>query len=142
MVHSKQELINKRIKKLTQEDFDLDAWKETTYAVLLKILPSDDPRLKQVINLKVDYGSWALRDATSSYNPIETAKKKGKEVLESVLDELDTNSLLGVLEAYMEPAAVEKIKNARSQDELKQVFSREKKELLTEIISQITFLER
>jgi hypothetical protein len=142
MGSSKEEIIKKRIEKLTQEDFDLEAWKETTFAVLSKIIDRDDSRLDQIRQLKVDYGSWALRDATSRYNPVETAKKKGKEVLESVIDELENENILSVTKEYLSSSSFENIAMAETLEELQKILSKEKKTDLTAIISQIILKER
>jgi hypothetical protein len=142
MGSSKEEIIKKRIEKLTQEDFDLEAWKETTFAVLSKIIDRDDSRLDQIRQLKVDYGSWALRDATSRYNPVETAKKKGKEVLESVIDELENENILSVTKEYLSSSSFENITMAETLEELQKILSKEKKTDLTAIISQIILKER
>lgn len=137
MGHSKLEIIKKRIEKLTQEDFDLEAWKETTYAVLLKCLPADDPRLKQIDQLKVDYGSWALRDATSKYNPIETAKKKGKEVLESIVDEIELLAPKDALAKILTPESIAAIQSNATHELLEKVLKKEKKESLINALIQL-----
>lgn len=86
-------LLDKQIEKLSVGDFDLDAWKSSTIHLLSIIFGDKDPKIKEIDHLKVDYGSWALRDATPKYKPIEGCKKKGREILEIAKDEID---LLGV----------------------------------------------
>lgn len=86
-------LLQKRIDKLSNEDFDLDAWKSGTISVLERVFGEQDPRIRKIEDLKVDYSSWALRDATSKYNPVETCKKKGMEILQTFIEEIE---LLGV----------------------------------------------
>lgn len=138
MSNSKAHIIKKRIDKLSNEDFDLEAWKETTFAILLKMLTDDDPRLEQINDLKVDYGSWALRDATSKYNPTETAKKKGREVLESIIDELEGSDITSVLREHLSASTFKKIEESSSQDSVLQVLKKEKKEDLALILSILT----
>jgi hypothetical protein len=137
MINSEAEIIKKRINKLDQEDFDLEAWKETTFSILQRILDTDDLRLKQINNLKVDYGSWALRDATSKYNPIETAKKKGKEVLESVLDDLALANPLDSLSETLSGSVLKKIAKSSKKEDLIKVLNKEKKENLVAALAAL-----
>ena len=95
-------LLKVQLKKLNSKDFDLEAWKSSTSAVLSMAFGADDPQVHEIQKLKIDYGSWALRDAKASYDPIETCKKIGKEVVEIALSQLgdskeinsDFNSIL------------------------------------------------
>ena len=82
-------LLEKQISKLAEKDFDLEAWKSSTIHLLSMLFSADDPKIKEIIGLKIDYGSWALRDSGSDYKPLESCKKKGKEILEIAKDELD-----------------------------------------------------
>ena len=82
-------LIDNQIDKLSKEDFDLDAWKGSTKYVLTLVFGPKDPKVAEIDNLKIDYSSWALRDSKSDYKPMETCKKKGREILEIAKDELE-----------------------------------------------------
>jgi hypothetical protein len=82
-------LLKKQIAKLDDPDFDLEAWKTGTITVLHRIFGENDPRAKQIENLKIDYSSWALRDSNANYKPVETAKRKGKEILITAIDEME-----------------------------------------------------
>ncbi len=42
-----------------------------------------------------DFGSWALRDASSSHNPVISCKKQGREIIEAAINELETFGLPG-----------------------------------------------
>ncbi len=89
MKESYIKLLKKRIEKLSSEDFDLESWKSGTTSVLERTFGENDPSIKKIDDLKIDYSSWALRDATSTYNPMETCKKKGKEILETLIEEIE-----------------------------------------------------
>ena len=82
-------LLKKQISKLDDEHFDLEAWKTSAITVLHRIFGESDPRAKQIDQLKIDYSSWALRDSNSNYKPVETAKLKGKEILNTAIDEIE-----------------------------------------------------
>jgi len=88
-VEKATKLLKRQVEKLSSEDFDLEAWKSSAIAVLTRIFGEDNSRIAQVENLKIDYGSWALRDAKASYNPLESCKKVGKEIIESAIDEIE-----------------------------------------------------
>ncbi|MEQ9466902.1 MAG: hypothetical protein RLN88_05785 [Ekhidna sp.] len=82
-------LLKKQISKLDEENFDLEAWKTSAIAVIQRIFGENDPRAKQVDSLKIDYSSWALRDSSSNYKPVESAKLKGREIMNSAVDEIE-----------------------------------------------------
>lgn len=86
-------LIDKQIEKLSAPDFDLEAWKSSAAHVIGIIFGQEDPKIKELEKLKIDYSSWALRDSGSDYKPIESCKKMGKEIMEIAKDEIE---LLGV----------------------------------------------
>ena len=91
---SKQvKLLQNQINKLTSDSFDLEAWKSATEACLIRVFGNTDSRIQQIRELKIDYGSWALRDAQGDYNPLKTCKKKGEEILLSAIDEIE---ILGI----------------------------------------------
>jgi len=83
------ELIKKQISKLDNDQFDLDAWKSSAYAVIKRIFGDFDPRLKQIEGLRIDYSSWTLRDSSAKYKPIESSKNIGREILQSALEEIE-----------------------------------------------------
>lgn len=95
MDHSKNaiKLLKKQIEKLENENFDLDAWKGGTQAVLERLFGSDSSKIQQLHAIKIDYSSWALRDSTSKYNPRDTVKRLGRELLDSAIDEIDLMGL-------------------------------------------------
>ena len=83
-------ILEDQVAKLDNKEFDLEAWKSSSISILARIFGKDDYRLKQIQDLKIDYGSWALRDASSSYNPLKSCKKIGREILETSIGELKT----------------------------------------------------
>lgn len=86
-------LLQKQIEKLKQPDFDLEAWKSATVALLSRIFGEGDSKVKQINELKIDYSSWALRDSNAKYKPVETCKKKGQAILEAAIDEIESFGL-------------------------------------------------
>lgn len=138
-------LLGKRIEKLDEPDFDLEAWKSATISTMEGFLPQSDARIKKINDLKVDYSSWALRDATSKYNPTETCKKKGKEILQAVIDELEieaeeeesATSVIGILSNHLPKASVKAIESSRDQQELVKILKKEKKDSLANALAEI-----
>lgn len=124
--------------RLEDEDFDLEAWKSSTTSMLTKIFGPSDPKIKQVDQLKIDYSSWMLRDSNAHYKPTETAKKKGKEILKTAIDEVE------IFGAGENPASLvlgkeleEELKNM-SDKERKKHFSSMKKEKLVDLLIKLT----
>jgi hypothetical protein len=83
------QLLQTKINKLENPDFDLEAWKTSVITTLIHVLGHQDARIKLINELKIDYSSWALRDATAGYNPEATCKKQGREILESIIEEIE-----------------------------------------------------
>lgn len=138
-------LLNKRIEKLDESEFDLEAWKSATISTMEGFLPETDPRIKKIDQLKIDYSSWALRDATSKYNPTETCKKKGKEILQAIIDELEieaemqeeATSVMSILERYFAKATLDSIEDSNTADDIFKILKKEKKESLAKALSGI-----
>ena len=89
MIDKYTAFLKKQITKLDQDDFDLEAWKSATISALERIYDHKDPKIRQIEQLKIDYSSWALRDSNANYKPIETCRKKGREILNTAIDELE-----------------------------------------------------
>jgi hypothetical protein len=134
-------LLRKRIEKLDDKEFDLEAWKEATMMVLGRIFGETDSSLKQIDNLKIDYSSWALRDATSKYNPAETCKKKGREILSSLIDELEVEnedqgvSVMDIIGKHLKAETIEALKD--DPDKGLSLLKKEKKDNLANSIAAI-----
>lgn len=131
-------LLKKQISKLEEDTFDLEAWKTSAITVLHRIFGETDPRAKQIENLKIDYSSWALRDSNSKYKPVETAKLKGKEVLNTAIEEIE---IFGAPENH----AAEVLGNdfakklqEMSDSERKKYFDGMKKGELVELLMKLT----
>ena len=131
-------LLKKQITKLDNEDFDLEAWKTSTKTVLHRIFGESDIRAKQIEQLKIDYSSWALRDSNSNYKPIETAKLKGKEILNTAIDEIE---IFGAPENHsMEVLGRDFVKKMQemTESERKKHFEAMKKEKLVGLLMKLT----
>lgn len=81
-------ILEKQIAALEAKDFDLEAWKKGAIARLSSIYPEDNIHIIQLQEIKIDYSSWALRDSNADYKPIDSCKKVGKTIIESVIDDL------------------------------------------------------
>lgn len=131
-------LLKKQISKLQDDNFDLEAWKTSAITVLQRIFGVSDLRARQIENLKIDYSSWALRDSNSNYKPIETAKLKGKEVLNTAIDEIE---IFGAPENHaMDVLGKDFVKKIQEMDEKdrKKHFDDMKKDKLVELLMKLT----
>ena len=131
-------LLKKQISKLEEENFDLEAWKTSAIAVLHRVFGDTDSRAKQIDQLKIDYSSWALRDSNSNYKPVETAKRKGKEVLNTAIEEIE---LFGAPENQdSNNADLDFVKKMQKMDdeERKKHLERMKKDKLVELLMKLT----
>ena len=90
MTEDYKKLLNEQLKKLDHEDFDFDAWKTSTTIALSRMFGPTDVKIKQLANLRVEYGnSWSMRAVSGSFDPISTAKKQGREIVAMAIKELD-----------------------------------------------------
>jgi len=82
-------LLQKRIEDLDAKNYNLAVWQNVTTLLLSRIFGAGNNYTKEVEGLKVEHSSWALRDATADYNPKETSKQLGREILELAIAELE-----------------------------------------------------
>ena len=83
-------LIKNQIEKLNLKDFDLDSWKDSTILVLDRIFGYDSEKIKKINDIHYDLSSWSLRDTLGTSAHFDTCKKKGKEILEVSIMEIET----------------------------------------------------
>ncbi len=86
-------LLKKQIEKLADKSFDLDAWKKQTLLFLSRIFGADHTIVKMISELKYDYSSWNLRDATGNEKTDDPVKMQAHEILEASILELETLGL-------------------------------------------------
>lgn len=87
------ELLRQQLEKLNQKSFDLEAWKNQTLIFLNRIFGTTHPVVKMVLDLKYDYSSWNLRDATGNEKSSDPVKMQAREILGAAVLELETLGL-------------------------------------------------
>ncbi|MEQ8583859.1 MAG: hypothetical protein RIC30_16215 [Marinoscillum sp.] len=126
------QLLKSQVEKLDVSDFDLEAWKSSAISALERVFGKSDSRIAHIEGLKIDYSSWALRDSNSQYKPVESCKRKGKEIFNSAIEELEIFGMPtgkeSILEVYFGPEDL-KILLSES-DKKKEVIKKLKKEEL------------
>ena len=122
-------LLKKQIKKLDATDFDLEAWKLSTQLLLNQIFGNFDPKTLAIRDLKIDYSSTMLRDSNADYRPLDTCKKKGREVLELAIDELEM--------AILPESELRQLIDAGDKEGLLDYLKKQKKEELINLITAI-----
>jgi len=123
------QLIEKQIEKLDREDFDLEAWKVSTQLLLTQLFGKFDVKTITIRDLKIDYSSNMLRDSNANYKPIDTCKRKGKEVLELAIAELELFRL--------EDPKLQELVDANTPDDLRNYLEKLKKKELVELLEQL-----
>ena len=131
MRDAKIRLLKKQINKLDQDDFDLEAWKVSTQLLLTQLFGKFDPKTITIRDLKIDYSSTMLRDSNANYKPIDTCKKKGREILELSIDQLLLDQKL--------PSELQILLDQKDQEGIHKYLKGQKKEdligLLTALLS-------
>ena len=129
------QLLKNQVEKLEAPDFDLEAWKSSATSALERVFGNSDSRITHIQGLKIDYSSWALRDSNSQYKPIESCKRKGREIFNSAIEEIEIFGLAAskesMLKAFFKPEDI-KILLSES-DEKKNIIKKLKKEDLLEL---------
>ncbi|MEP5611188.1 MAG: hypothetical protein ABJP45_03005 [Cyclobacteriaceae bacterium] len=131
-------LLKKQIAKLDDEHFDLEAWKSSAISVLSRVFGKDDLRAEQIEELKIDYSSWALRDSNANYKPVETAKLKGREILNTAVEEIE---IFGAPENHSTDVLGKEFAKeiqSMSEPQRKKHFEGMKKEKLVELLMKLT----
>lgn len=82
-------LIKEQINKLNDKNFDLNAWKARTNIILARIFGDNNQKIRQINEIKYEYGSWSLRDVSGSETAMDMCKKLSKEILIASMDELE-----------------------------------------------------
>ena len=137
------ELLKKRLEGLAEKDFDLEAWKSGTELLLTRIFGKGNAYTSEIKDLKVDYSSWSLRDATSDYNPKESCKRSGREILELALAEhhLSTNqekslqSITGILQD--KSGKLEEAIGKKDEQAILTLLNKENKDRLTRLLAKL-----
>ena len=104
-MHDKEvTLLRSRIGKLKAEGFDLEAWKDGTIVLLNRVFGEDNQKSRQIEKIKFELNSWSLRDAKGSKTLIESCKKRGEEILQVAIEELENFGLpKDIVEKHQEP---------------------------------------
>ena len=115
-------LLQKQIDKLDKEAFDLDAWKASTQSLLESLFGAGNSKVKQVYSLKIDYSSWALRDSTAKYNPVDSCKQMGREILETTIGEIDAFGLPTTSLSANQAEIIEALRAKLTKTDLKKLY--------------------
>lgn len=142
-------LLRQQIDKLTQKNFDLNAWKKQTMILLASIFGDESQQVKEIGKLEYEYNSWSLRD-NSGYDAYQVGcKKTGRAILEASISEIeftgtdvradkiaDTMNTSVVLDALQEELKGSQFKNLLKI--LKSDYLADEKERqITEILSEL-----
>jgi hypothetical protein len=141
MKEKQKAILQRHLDKLSDKDFDLDAWKSGVSASIKQIFPDNWSLSSQIENLKIENSSWTLRDSGADHNPLESAKKKGLALLESAMDELELSVTdpKELFSKYLDEDAIGVILNSNinEKDKLKALSSLKKGELAALVLKLI-----
>jgi len=130
--------------RIGDKDFDLDVWKTAALSHLTRIFGPEHPKVKQLEAIKIDYSSWALRDAPASYHPLESCRRMAREVILSAADEIEifgvpeqsmAKDLFGSVYSEQEMEAIAALAGkAERETELKKILDKAGKEKSVQLI--------
>ena len=123
--------LRKYEQRISDKEFDLEAWKSSAIPLISRIFGDRSGKVVQLESLKIDYSSWALRDAPSTYQPLESCKRKAKEIIQAAIDEIEIfgplqpRPLVSILSQVYSKEEMEKIaSNVQNRVELKRVLEK------------------
>lgn len=93
MIEKKIELLKKQMAKIDTKDFDLEAWKSSTIVILGSIFGDDSQKIRQIENIKYKSSGFATASASHSWDNMDSCKKRGKEILDACITELENFGL-------------------------------------------------
>ncbi|KOH42957.1 hypothetical protein [Sunxiuqinia dokdonensis] len=136
-------LLKKQQEKLTEKSFDLEAWKNQTTLFLQRIFGADHNIVKMIADLKYDYSSWTLRDATGNEKTDDPVKMQADEILEAAIMELE-NLGLPQQESSAEKAweLMEEELTGKQFKEIKAIIDSGKKNKLAKVQEVLNRLEK
>ncbi len=84
-------LLKEQINRLSEKNFDLEAWKNHTIIFLERIFGKDNSKIKMLKELRYDYSSWSLRDtaAAGKSKDKDPVRVQAQELLEATITELE-----------------------------------------------------
>ena len=120
-------LLEERLKRLDQKNFDWSAWKKGTLLVLEKIFGPDSLYVKELANTDYQYNSWSLRDTAGSEDPVKESVREllricltdvavGQEPQKSKTAEKNTTELKEILKQFFDSATLAEIEKIASSD--------------------------
>lgn len=69
-------LLEERLNRLDQKNFDWSAWKKGTLLVLEKVFGKESLYVKELENTDYHYNSWSLRDTAGSEDPVKAGVRE------------------------------------------------------------------
>jgi len=131
--NANQALLEERLKKLDQKNFDWAAWKKGTLLVLEKIFGQGSLYLKELAGTDYHYNSWSLRDTAGSEDPV---KASVRELLHICITDVtnrsepETPANTGGKEEIM--AIVKQFLDDNTLSELKKIANSDKPDMIRE----------
>ena len=136
-------LLKNQREKLADKSFDLEAWKNQTLLFLHRIFGPGHAIVKMISELKYDYSSWHLRDATGNEKSDDPVKMQANEILEAAILELESLGL------PQKEASRDKIWELLEEEltgkqfkEIKSIVDSGKKDKLTRVQEVLSSLEK
>lgn len=136
-------LLRRQSDKLAEKSFDLEAWKSQTVLFLQRIFGADHVILRMILELKYDYSSWNLRDATGNEKSDDPVKMQAHEILEAAIIELESLGL------PQKEASISKLWSLLEEEltgkqlrEIKSILDSGKKNKLIKINEVLSLLEK
>lgn len=139
------QLLEQQITKLSDKNFDLEAWKKYTIVILARIFGENNEKIRQIEKLDFEFSSWSLRDASGNESYEEGTKKLARVILQASIDEIKVfglpetetfkenqtiEELLSLLLDELKGSQVKQLKTILSSRENKNEKQRKIKEIL------------
>jgi hypothetical protein len=141
MAEKEIRLLREQLSRLNDSNVEFEVWKNQTLIFLERIFGGSSSEVKLMKEVKNDYSSWNLRDATGKEKSKDPARSKAAEILTSVISEIE---MLGLPKEPDDKALIKKLledeltgKQIREIDEILNSDLPDKEGKLKDIIEKI-----
>ncbi len=123
-------LLNERLKKLEERNFDWAAWKRGTLLVLEKIFGKESIYVSELTRTDYEYSSWSLRDTSGSGDPVKASCRELLQIcITDVTNRPDENAAASAKSREMTETTLRQFLDKESVDELTAIAAADSPEM-------------
>lgn len=141
MAEKEIRLLREQLSRLNDSNVEFEVWKNQTLIFLERIFGGSSSEVKMLKEVRNDYSSWNLRDATGKEKSKDPARLKAAEILHTIITEVEE---LGLPKESGQKATIKRLleeeltgKQIREIDEILNSDLQEKESKIKDIVEKI-----